>query len=53
MGYKTTETFLKMFGISSLKELPELPKLKEELDQVEMDTGDAQVDDNNQESQSN
>ena len=34
MGYKTTDEFLKMFGIESLKELPELPKLKEELDQV-------------------
>jgi len=37
MGYRTTEEFLKMFGIESLKELPELPKLKEELDQVNME----------------
>lgn len=28
MTYKTTENFLKMFGIKSLKELPELPKYK-------------------------
>lgn len=28
MSYKTTEEFLKMFGYSSLKELPELPKYK-------------------------
>lgn len=28
MSYKTTSEFLKMFGYSSLKELPELPKYK-------------------------
>ena len=28
MGYKTTDTFLKMFGYKSLKDLPELPKYK-------------------------
>lgn len=28
MSYKTTEDFLKMFGYSSLEELPELPKYK-------------------------
>ena len=28
MTYKTSKEFLKMFGISSLKELPELPKYK-------------------------
>ena len=28
MSYKTTNEFLKMFGYSSLKELPELPKYK-------------------------
>ena len=28
MSYKTTDEFLKMFGYSSLKELPELPKYK-------------------------
>ena len=26
MGYKTTNEFLRMFGYSSLKELPELPR---------------------------
>ena len=28
MGYKTTNEFLKMFGYSSLKDLPDLPKYK-------------------------
>ena len=28
MSYKTTEEFLKMFGYSSLEELPELPRYK-------------------------
>ena len=28
MSYKTTDTFLKMFGYSSLADLPELPKYK-------------------------
>ena len=28
MSYKTTEEFLKMFGYSSLDELPELPRYK-------------------------
>lgn len=32
--YQTTDEFLRMFGYSSLKDLPELPKLKEELDQM-------------------
>ena len=31
MMYKTTEDFLKMFGYTSLKDLPELPKIKEAL----------------------
>lgn len=33
MMYKTTDEFLKMFGYSSIKDLPELPKLKEERDE--------------------
>lgn len=38
MGYKTTEEFLKMFGISSLNELPELPKYKlDENEQIVLD----------------
>lgn len=37
MGYQTTDEFLKMFGFESLKDLPELPKLKEELDQVNIE----------------
>lgn len=33
MMYKTTDEFLKMFGYASLKELPELPTIKEALDE--------------------
>ena len=33
MMYKTSDEFLKMFGYKSLKDLPELPKLKEEIDE--------------------
>lgn len=33
MMYKTSDEFLKMFGYKSLKDLPELPKLKEEMDE--------------------
>lgn len=36
--YKTTQEFLKMFGISSLEELPELPKYKiDENEQIVID----------------
>ena len=31
MMYKTSDEFLKMFGYKSLKDLPELPKLKDEV----------------------
>ena len=31
MMYKTTEDFLKMFGYTSLKDLPELPNIKDAL----------------------
>jgi segregation and condensation protein B len=31
--YKTTDEFLRMFGYSSLNDLPELPKLKEEIEE--------------------
>lgn len=38
MGYKTTLEFLKMFGLSSLDELPELPKYKiDENEQIVID----------------
>ena len=38
MGYKTTHEFLKMFGLSSLEELPELPKYKlDENEQIVID----------------
>ena len=33
MMYRTTDEFLKMFGYNSIKDLPELPKLKEEVDE--------------------
>lgn len=33
MMYKTSDEFLKMFGYKSIKDLPELPKLKEETDE--------------------
>ena len=36
--YKTTDEFLRMFGYDSLEDLPELPKLKEELDQIKLET---------------
>lgn len=42
MGYQTTDEFLKMFGIESIKDLPELPKLKEELDQVKIEEVDSE-----------
>ena len=41
MMYKTSDDFLKMFGYKSLKDLPELPKLKEEVEEqmkIEEDT---------------
>lgn len=38
MGYKTTNQFLKMFGLSSLDELPELPRYKiDENEQIVLD----------------
>lgn len=41
MTYKTTDNFLKMFGVSSLEELPELPKYKlDENEQIVLDDFD-------------
>lgn len=38
MGYRTTNQFLKMFGLSSLNELPELPRYKiDENEQIVLD----------------
>lgn len=37
MTYQTTDEFLRMFGYKSIKDLPELPKLKEEMDQLAID----------------
>lgn len=45
MSYKTTNEFLKMFGYSSLKELPELPRYK--LDENQQIVIDDLVEDNN------
>lgn len=50
MMYQTTDEFLKMFGYTSLKDLPDLPKLKEELDQLEISEEENSVE--NAESQS-
>ncbi len=41
MMYKTTEDFLKMFGYTSLKELPELPTIKDALGE---DDGQLKID---------
>ena len=45
MMYKTTDEFLRMFGYKSLKDLPELPKLKEEVAE-QMKFEDSIVDEN-------
>ena len=45
--YKVTNKFMKMFGISSLEELPELPRYKlDENEQIVID--DVLIDDNNE-----
>ena len=49
MSYKTTEDFLKMFGYSSLKDLPELPRYK--LDSNQQIVIDDLVENENNESQ--
>lgn len=44
MTYKTTENFLKMFGVSSLNDLPELPKYKlDENEQIVLDDFDEEA----------
>lgn len=35
--YKTTDEFLRLFGYKSLEDMPELPKLKEEDGQIELE----------------
>lgn len=53
--YKTTSEFLKMFGISSLEELPELPKYKIDeneqivIDDIIEDTKEEKEEENNEE----
>ena len=37
MMYKTTDEFLRMFGYQSLEDMPELPKLKEDDGQINID----------------
>lgn len=56
MSYKTTDEFLKMFGYSSLKDLPELPRYKLDSNQqividelVESENGEIQQDENDKE----
>ena len=54
MSYKTTEEFLKMFGYSSLDELPELPRYKMDenhqivIEELEENKADVQKDDEEQ-----
>lgn len=50
MMYKTSDEFLKMFGYNSLKDLPDLPKLKEEIDeqmQIEENENEENISENN------
>ena len=35
--YKTTDEFLRLFGYKSLEDMPELPKLKEDDGQIELE----------------
>lgn len=45
LTYKTTDNFLKLFGISNLSELPELPKYKlDENEQIVLDDFDKDLD---------
>ena len=37
MSFKTSEEFLRLFGYKSLKDMPELPTLKEEDPQLQLD----------------
>ena len=51
MSYKTTDEFLKMFGYSSLNDLPELPRYKlDENHQIVVDEiiNDTNKDENNE-----
>ena len=49
MSYRTTNDFLKMFGYSSLEELPELPKYK--LDENKQIVIDDIIEENEKEAQ--
>ena len=45
MTYRTTDEFLKMFGLNSLDDLPELPKYKlDENEQIVLDDFDEDLD---------
>lgn len=55
MTYRTTDEFLKMFGMKSLNELPELPKYKLDsnsqivIDEIEQNNDEGEKDSNTQE----
>ncbi len=55
MTYRTTDEFLKMFGMKSLNELPELPKYKLDsnsqivIDEIEQNNAEGEKDSNTQE----
>ena len=52
--YRVNEEFLKLFGISSLDELPELPRYKlDENEQIVLEDMDGNIIKNNEESESN
>lgn len=54
ISYRTTQEFLKMFGISSLDNLPELPKYKlDENEQIVLDTFSNDEDNSEKESEEN
>lgn len=52
--YRVSEEFLKLFGISTLDELPELPRYKlDENEQIVLEDMDGNFIKNNEESKSN
>lgn len=48
--YKTTDEFLRLFGYKSLKDMPELPKIKEDDGQIELEE-DTELTDTNLETE--
>ena len=55
MTYRTTDEFLKMFGMKSLNDLPELPKYKLDsnsqivIDEIDQNNAEGEKDSNTQE----